>query len=193
MVRAGLLDPPRDTVAVLGPERFERLEADVLSLLETETFPSERIKSVRHVDARYHGQGYEIRIEVASGPVDSDWRRATESRFHEAHEREYAHAFHDSDIEIVNVGVRGIGLLPGLELPRLEPATIPPAAIGRREAWLSEDGPVVAEIYGRDDLRAGQRLFGPAVVEQLDSTIPVPAGMVAAVRADGSMLIEAAA
>jgi N-methylhydantoinase A/oxoprolinase/acetone carboxylase beta subunit len=173
-------------------EHFSRLELEVASLLEADGFSQDAIDLLRHVDARYRGQGYEIRVDVPGGAIDAEWRTATVSRFHDSHEREYAHAFRDNRVEIVNVGVRGVGRLPRVELPPLEVAADPPPAAGRREAWLSDDGPTLADVYARSVLRAGHRVIGPAIVEQLDSTVPLPEGMVATVRPDGSMLIGSA-
>ena len=44
---------------------------------------------------------------------------------------------------------------------------------------LSE--PVDTPVYDRDELKAGARVEGPAIVQQLDSTIVVPPGVVAEV------------
>ena len=45
-------------------------------------------------------------------------------------------------------------------------------------------------MYQRRDLRAGQHLDGPAVVEQDDTTTLVPAGFRATVDAYGNLVIE---
>ena len=47
-----------------------------------------------------------------------------------------------------------------------------------------------AAVYHRRDLRAGQHLDGPAVVEQDDTTTLVPAGFRATVDAYGNLVIE---
>ena len=47
-----------------------------------------------------------------------------------------------------------------------------------------------AAVYHRRDLRAGQHLDGPAVVEQDDTTTLVPAGFRATVDAFGNLVIE---
>jgi N-methylhydantoinase A len=47
-----------------------------------------------------------------------------------------------------------------------------------------------AAIYHRQDLRAGQHLDGPAIVEQEDTTTLVPAGFRATVDPLGNLVIE---
>ena len=61
----------------------------------------------RVADCRYLGQGYELRVDVDSGPIDHDWIEKVRAAFHDIHEREYSRRFEDSDIEIPNVRVRG--------------------------------------------------------------------------------------
>jgi N-methylhydantoinase A len=53
------------------------------------------------------------------------------------------------------------------------------------EEWL--DTP----IYGRAVLAAGQRVAGPAVIEELDSTTVVPPGWTAEVHASGCLVLHA--
>ncbi len=52
------------------------------------------------------------------------------------------------------------------------------AIIGRREVWLPDAGEFVScPVYDRDLLRAGNRIAGPAIVEQMDATTVVLPGM----------------
>jgi N-methylhydantoinase A len=70
-----------------------------------------------------------------------------------------------------------------------------PEPVERRSAhFAGEDGPVDTPVYRRDDLPAGAAFDGPAVVEQLDSTVLVPPGVRAEVDAYRNirMTIEAA-
>ena len=71
----------------------------------------------RIADCRYLGQGYELRVDVASGAIDDAWVAKVRADFHDIHEREYSRRFEDSDIEIPNIRVRGIGLMPPLATP----------------------------------------------------------------------------
>ena len=59
---------------------------------------------------------------------DDGWAETVAARFHDAHEREYSRRFEDSDIEIPNVRVRGIGLIPPFELPEAEKGDESPEA-----------------------------------------------------------------
>jgi N-methylhydantoinase A len=50
--------------------------------------------------------------------------------------------------------------------------------------WFpDENGAVDTPVYDRDTLAAGAVIEGPAIVEQLDSTTPIPPGVTAEVDA----------
>jgi len=56
---------------------------------------------------------------------------------------------------------------------------------GTRDVWFTSDASTETAIWDRNALPAGATLAGPAIVEQLDSTIVVPDGWSAHV--DGYM------
>jgi hypothetical protein len=58
------------------------------------------------------GQGYELKIPLAVSVIGKRELEEIWKRFHEAHEREYGHAFPSNPIEIVNVRVIGVGQMP---------------------------------------------------------------------------------
>ena len=55
--------------------------------------------------------------------------------------------------------------------------------------WF-DGAPHDTAVVARDDLRAGHRLTGPLVVEQLDTTTVVPPGVACAVDERGNLLID---
>jgi N-methylhydantoinase A/oxoprolinase/acetone carboxylase beta subunit len=57
-----------DVPALQG--RFEELEEQAVRQLEDDGIPADRVVIQRIVDARYLGQGYELRVDVASGQID---------------------------------------------------------------------------------------------------------------------------
>jgi N-methylhydantoinase A/oxoprolinase/acetone carboxylase beta subunit len=148
----------------------------------------------RVCECRYLGQGYELRVDAPSGAVDTTWIDKVRRDFHEIHEREYSRRFEDSDIEVPNVRVRGIGLMPALDTPAAEAGTESPDAALRyeRDAWFRARGElaqVPARFYERSALKAGNRLEGPAIVHQYDSTTVIPPGIAAHVDPFGNIVI----
>ena len=179
-------------------KKFEELEEHAARQLADDGIAPDRIVVQRIVDARYLGQGYELRVDAASGPIDAAWVERVRADFHDVHEREFTRRFEDSDIEIPNIRVRGIGLMPPLTTPHLEAGGESPEAALRHEgnAWFLVDGSleqVSTRYYDRASLKAGNRLEGPAIVSQYDSTTVIPPGIGARVDGSGNIVIEVGA
>lgn len=178
--------------------RFEELEEQAARQLEEDGIPADRIVIQRIAEARYLGQGYELRVDVGSGQIDDAWVEKVRADFHDIHEREFTRRFEDSDIEIPNIRVRGIGLMPELATTELEAGDESPDEALRHEgeAWFLVDGAleqVTTRYYDRAALQAGNRLEGPAIVNQYDSTTVIPPGIGAHVDRFGSIVIEVGA
>ena len=79
------------------------------------------------------------------------------------------------------------------------PGSARPASIGTVTAWLAdaaaENGGAWADwpVFDRSSLRAGDRLAGPAIVAERESTTLLPAGDTARVSGDGNLLIDVSA
>jgi N-methylhydantoinase A/oxoprolinase/acetone carboxylase beta subunit len=179
-------------------QAFDELERRARAQLEEDGVAAERMLVQRVCECRYLGQGYELRVDAPSGAVDATWVDRVRRDFHEIHEREYSRRFEDSDIEIPNVRVRGIGLMPPLEMPEVEQGPESPEAAldDEREAWFRIDGRLEAvptRFYSRAGLRYGNRLEGPAIIGQYDSTTAILPGLAARVDRFGNIVIEVAA
>jgi N-methylhydantoinase A/oxoprolinase/acetone carboxylase beta subunit len=175
-------------------ERFAELEAQARTQLEEDGIPADRQIVQRVADCRYLGQGYELRVDIPSGPIDEAWMAKVTADFHDAHEKEYSRRFEDSDIEIPNIRVRGIGLMPELKIPELEAGGTSPndALRHERSAWFHVDGELrelPTKFYAREALKAGNKVEGPAVVNQYDSTTIIPPGLTAEVDQHDNIVI----
>jgi 5-oxoprolinase (ATP-hydrolysing) len=183
----------RGDVARLGA-RLAGLEQEASQQLNADGVPNERRLLNRLADARYVGQGHELRFALPSGAVDETWMEETHERFHRAHEAEYGHRF-DSAVEIVNLRVVGVGRIEELEWPTIEEgAGDASAAIEAQENVLFDvDGVPTTfptTFYARERLRAGDRFEGPAIIEQYDTTVVVPPTVGVEVDRTGSLLLD---
>src|SRR4029078_9944617 len=116
---------------------FEELEEQARRQLEHDGLPADRILIQRVADCRYLGQGYELRVDVPSGEIDDTWRKKVRADFDDIHEREYSRRCEKSDMEIPTVRVRGIGLMPALEVPETEAGGSAEDALRyERDAWF---------------------------------------------------------
>jgi N-methylhydantoinase A/oxoprolinase/acetone carboxylase beta subunit len=178
-------------------QRFEELEAQAAAQLAEDGIPGDNVVIQRIAECRYLGQGYELRVDAPAGAVDDAWADKLRADFHDIHEREYSRRFEESDIEIPNIRVRGIGLTPALRTPEIEQGDDSPEAAFRHEgaAWFRVGGAlsqVPTRYYERAALKAGNRLVGPAIVTQYDSTTVIPPGLAAHVDRFGNIVIAIA-
>jgi 5-oxoprolinase (ATP-hydrolysing)/N-methylhydantoinase A len=176
---------------------FEELEGRARAQLAEDGIPEDQIVIQRVADCRYLGQGYELRVDCAAGSLDDAWVKKLRADFDDIHEREYSRRFEESDVEIPNVRIRGIGLQPKLQAPELEAGSESPEEALRyeRDAWFITGGslaPVPTRFYDRAALKPGNVLEGPAIVNQYDSTTVVPPGISARVDRFGNILIATA-
>jgi 5-oxoprolinase (ATP-hydrolysing) len=174
--------------------RYEELVGQADAQLEEDGVPEERRLVRRLADCRYAGQGYEVRFDVPAGEVDDTWVAALGEAFHRAHEAEYGHRF-DAEIEIVNIRAAGIGLVEELRPTEIEAGDGDPARAATLEREVVFDVEGRAErrptpFYERDLLRAGDRIEGPAVIEQYDATTVVPPGLAAEIDRFGNIVID---
>jgi N-methylhydantoinase A len=176
----------------LDPARLARdhraLEAELLGWIRAHGAEVERTSFRHGMDMRYVGQSYEIEVEIdPSWPEAGDTTRLLQS-FHRAHERVFGHADRRAPVEVVNIRVQLRGVRPRVPLVEIAAGT-GAASIGDRRVWL--DGrPVQARVYDRASLGGGDRVVGPAIVEQPDTTVLVPGGDVADVDRFGNLIIK---
>ena len=174
--------------------RLDELAAQAVAQLERDGVPEDRRLVRRLADCRYVGQGYEVRFDIPAGELDDGWADRLADAFHAAHEREYGHRF-DAEVEIVNVRALGIGLIPELQWAELEAGDGDPARAKtvEREVVFDVEGRAerrATPFYDRALLRAGDRVEGPAIVEQYDSTTVIPPGFVAEIDRSGNIVID---
>lgn len=147
----------------------------------------------RTADLRYHGQNYELAIDVPDGPITPATIVALAEGFAAAHKRLYGFVAEGEAVQLVTYRVEAVGLVPKAAF-RPEPDAGPDAShavIGSREVWFPEAGGFVAcPIYDRDKLKSGNRFAGPAIVEQMDSTTVLLPGMTATVEPYLNLILE---
>ncbi|HEY8820529.1 MAG TPA: hydantoinase/oxoprolinase family protein [Dermatophilaceae bacterium] len=174
---------------------FSELTARAGAALDAEGFARVDHRYVRTADLRYFGQAFEVRVGVPEGVVDADFADAVATSFHDAHRALYGYDFRDDarqQVEWVNLRVTGIGPITRPELTEISTAqdSAERARTGTRGVCFEPaDGRLDAGIYWRPDLRAGDELRGPVIVEEFGSTVPVHPGFNVRVDAFGNLVM----
>ena len=152
------------------------LGEEAAAWLAAEGAPADRQSVAFELDVRYFRQGYELPIPVEPAALRSGGLGGVAERFGELHERQYGFRL-DQPVELVNARAVAVGRVVKVEFPRFDPEG-PDAAgamTGRQPVFF--DGQFMTTgVYDRDRLRPGNRVPGPAVVTQRDSTTVVHPG-----------------
>ncbi len=163
----------RDGSAPIIAKSFADLEAKAIDDLTSQGFEPSDIHCEREVDARYSGQGFELRLAVDSN-ADDEIHLSLTQLFHDEHKRTYGHIAVDELVEVVSFRVRAIVKLPKYSpTPTSSAATTP--ANTTRSAYVGGQW-LEAVVVTRDALSRGIHLVGPVIVEQPDTTTFVPPG-----------------
>ncbi len=183
---------PNTTLEELNAILKEMAEG-VIAELEADGTSADDIDVTFEVDVRYAGQAFEVPMEVDPAELSEkgiDWLIA---RFDDEHRRLFTFNM-ESEHEIVNL--RAVALGKRLDLPaaRLEEGNGDPSAAKMRDHELYMDGRMQpAVIYDRARLKAKDRIQGPAIIIEMDSTTLVESDCVATVDHVGNILITPAA
>lgn len=179
-----------DRVAEDGVEPvFAALERDMLDTLAREGFQGDAARCARALDLRYVGQQWDITV-----PIDRHFDPAAIRRdFDAAHDRLFGHTQPDGVIEITRLRVTGIGALAPPRPRPQPPAAGAPMPQARRPVWIDErHGWQDTAIYRGADLGPGQRLVGPAVIDEDTTTLLVGVGDHLAVDDAGNYVLTIA-
>jgi N-methylhydantoinase A len=154
------------------------------------------LHETRLAELRYAGQGHEQRVRLPGpdeGPVDAAALAALAERFEQAYEQVYGLRIPGSAVEVVTWSVTVSTAPPPAQQTVLPPAERVRAASARREAWEPARGERQPfGLHWRFDLAPGERIDGPALVAEHETTVVVPAGWQARLDSHGHLWMEAA-
>jgi N-methylhydantoinase A len=161
---------------------FERLAAQALADLRSDGFSEKDIRIDRALDMRYAGQGYEITIPCAAVAMSAESLKDLRLRFDAQHRGMFGHMAPEEPVEIVSYRVRGVGLVPPVEMPKFKCAGTTLADALREMRKVRFDGKTVdCPVYQRERLDVGLTISGPAVLDQFDCTTVIGPGQTARV------------
>jgi N-methylhydantoinase A len=159
---------------------FDSLEHKARTVLQQEGISPEKMVLERYIDVRYVGQSYEIRVPA----------QHADARFHQAHNTLYGYSDSSSPIEYVNFRVVGIGKQEKIRLKKIKKSRDSPSMKEKRMVFFHEF--MKTPVYRRESLGYGDRLEGPAVIEEMESTLLLPPDWFLQVDAFGNMMVEVA-
>jgi N-methylhydantoinase A len=189
-LRADFVRSLWESASTLADERiriiYETLSAEAQAWLDNEKVEVSDVRLIRSADICYEGQSFEVNVLLPDGPLDV---ATIVENFHSQYARIYGYAdrsapvrLHEARVQIVGV-TRKPSLAARAEVPRQGEAT--PSS---RRTIYEQGTTAEAQIFRRADLRPGDRFAGPAIVEQYDTTVYVPAGFSVTVDAWNNLI-----
>jgi N-methylhydantoinase A len=181
---------PLATVAdALVLEGFDTLQRRTAALLAADGVPRRDQGFRFKADMRHIGQWHDLAIDIPQRLLKSCVNReGLATLFHRQHRELYGHSDPLAPIEFRNLSIEATG-----KLPRNTPAPVEVAraSSARSRSIILDDPlhPTPVPVQDRASLGPGQRLNGPLLISQKDSTTVVFPGQFLQVLDDGALLV----
>ena len=160
----------------------EKLRQSVHEELDADGIAREAQELKIIAECRYQGQGFELRADFPEGPLTQENKQVIIDSFHDANEQDYGYAYRKAEVELITLRVIGSASVRRIEIPKVQPtdgSTIDRALIFVRPTTFDCGRTLETPRYDRARLFAGDRVPGPAILVQHNSTTLVPPGYVA--------------
>ncbi len=176
---------------------FAEMEATARDMLRASGFDDGRMLLQRIANFKYYG-GFEavpLSVAIEGRPFDQAALDTALARFASEHEREYNYVLDEIPVELQLIRLVAHGLIDRPSLTQSDrTGTAAAAETGARDVYFEEEsGFVSTKVYDRDRLLPGAQLLGPAIVEQMDSTVLIRPGMSADVDHYFNLILETGA
>jgi N-methylhydantoinase A len=169
---------------------FDRLVEQARRELREDGFADDEVQVRRALDLRYAGQGYEMALPVGEAPLAGDDLATLRQSFDAQHKAMFGHSAPEEPVEIVSYRVRGVGLVPAVEMPRFAPTGASlESALRERRRMCFAGREVDCPVYQREQLDVGLTVTGPAILDQFDCTTVLEPGQVARVDEYKNLLV----
>jgi N-methylhydantoinase A len=157
---------------------FDEMEGSGNEYLDQEGIPANDRYSIKSMDMRYKGQFHEVEVQVSENEADfaPEAIASLEEKFNNRHEELYA--YRDTvETEIINLRLAAYGTVvkPARKEQEFVTRDAAPHIKSTRSVYFEEEEAFVpTPIYDGDTMEIGNRVEGPAIIEQRTTTIVVP-------------------
>lgn len=174
-------------------QAFDAMEAEARATLLAEGLNEDQIQIERGFDLRYMGQHHEVPVTIPAGKIDETMLPEIKKRFNDAHNRLFLYSEPESPLESINIRLTGLGIIPKTSLTSWQTGgkDSSEAIKGSRKAYFGElGGWVDTQIFDGSKLKAGNIIEGPAIIEEVTTTIVVNPYDKATIDRLGNVVIE---
>jgi 5-oxoprolinase (ATP-hydrolysing) len=191
VLRERMVEVSLTAAALSGLQQiFDQLTEDAIATLKQQigdiTLQIQRRLTIR---LRYIGTDVPLEVEWATGA-------AMQTQFQDQHRQRYGFVMPDRDLIAESVAVEIIGSFetPTEPLsPRSRPLLRMPSEIAQVQLHMMVAGVLQAmttPIYRREDLQPGDRIIGPALIVEPNSTLVIESSWLAALTAQNHLFLQ---
>ena len=182
-----------DTTGAQIADAFASLEKSAIETLSEEGATREQMLLRRFLDMRYRGQEYTLPVPLMEDPRAMDDFGPIRARFDRLHQEHYGHSAPNEPVMMVNLRLSALGRLDNRLPLSSTHGDGERGERGKRPVIFDSGGsPVNCPIYLRNGFMPGDRLDGPAVIEELGATILLYPGDKMEINHFGHLLIDVA-
>jgi N-methylhydantoinase A len=154
---------------------FQEMESEGNRLLESENIPKEKIEALYSLDMRYIKQYHEVNVVITKNEVDNVDLDSIAKKFHPEHNRLYGYSLEEegTPIELINMRLTLIGKTdkPKFIEEENKGEDASEAQKGRRNVYLPNKKDFEElDVYDGFKLKCGNKIAGPAIIEQVNTT-----------------------
>jgi len=181
-----------DTRSAEVVSALEELADTAAGTLDAEDVPRADQTTAFEIDVRYHGQGLTLTVPVALEDFRTGGLDGVAAEFDQVHEQLFTFNLEVSK-ELVNLRAIVQGKATLVDAETIDEGGEDPSAAKLAEQAIYADGADhVAAVYDRGKLLTGNRIPGPAIVTEMDSTTLILPDHVGEVDRFGNILIRPA-
>jgi N-methylhydantoinase A len=157
---------------------YAEMKTEASNTLIEEGIDKNMIRFVPLMDLRYVGQYHEVSLELSMDEIDNVNLGLIKEAFHKEHNRLYGYELSEegTELEVINLRLRAIGPMDkpaSLSYESKESnASLKQSIKGKRSVYIPElDEMKEVTVYDGDNLKGSFVIDGPAVIEQINTTI----------------------
>ncbi|MBI1169826.1 hydantoinase/oxoprolinase family protein [bacterium] len=172
---------------------FKGLEARGVKDLASDGFGPDRVQIRRSLDMRYVGQVHECTVDVDPFDLDEAALEKLKAAFHARHEELYTYSERQSMVEVVNIESAIWGKVDKPKRMSVAAGRGAHAALkGTRPMIFAADGTAQdTPVYNGALMGAGDKIIGPAVIEEITTTIVIEPDWTAILEETGVYVLDA--
>ncbi|MGE4618045.1 MAG: hydantoinase/oxoprolinase family protein, partial [Gammaproteobacteria bacterium] len=173
-------------------ERASELLHDLVDTVTrslTEQGYTGELQIIKTLELRYLGQNYELEVPFSFDAFSAENAAEVWDSFHALHEARFGFNIPREVIEVITIKCTAVSSTEKPAFTPLATADHEPVPVTSRTVWFKE-GSFDTAVYDRLDLKAGDRITGPALIEEAASVTVLRPDQALSVAPQGHLILR---